>query len=197
MLKDLNKYVLVADDAILLEYEGPVDKKVLLDTLPKIEGILDERGIEKQKKRKIVNIVIETLQNLQLHSFPIENQDYDIHPLFILSIKDDELSIVIGNLIHTDERPVLEDKLRKINSLNEEEVKFLYGVIMKQTVVKFSTKGGAGLGLIDMKKKSGNPCKLKPKGPFQKTLLNQDSSLSSEKSQTLPSAMQAPSNCQR
>jgi hypothetical protein len=27
---------------------------------------------------------------------------------------------------------------------------------MKQTVVKFSTKGGAGLGLIDMKKKSGN-----------------------------------------
>ena len=157
MLKDLNKYVLVADDAILLEYEGPVDKKVLLDTLPKIEGILDERGIEKQKKRKIVNIVIETLQNLQLHSFPIENQDYDIHPLFILSIKDDELSIVIGNLIHADERPVLEDKLRKINSLNEEEVKFLYGVIMKQTVVKFSTKGGAGLGLIDMKKKSGNP----------------------------------------
>jgi len=55
---------------------------------------------------------------------------------------------------------VLEDKLNKINSLNDEEVKFLYGVIMKQTVVKFSSKGGAGLGLIDMKKKSGNALKF-------------------------------------
>lgn len=157
----VDRYSLLEPKTILLEYEGAVNKTVLLDTLPKIEEILDELGADKQCKRKIVNIAIETLQNLQLHSFPIKKSNHqDLVPLFILGKESGNITITIGNLVANDERAVLEDKLNKINSLNEEEVKFLYGVIMKQTVVKFSTKGGAGLGLIDMKKKSGNPLKF-------------------------------------
>lgn len=157
MSDGINKYALIGDESVLFEYEGKVNKEVLLDTLPVIEGILDSLGVNRQKKRKIVNIAIETLQNLQLHSFPMEENTYGLEPLFIVAKDDNNITITIGNLIHTSEQGVLEDKLNKINSLNDEEIKFLYGVIMKQTVVKFSTKGGAGLGLIDMKKKSGNP----------------------------------------
>lgn len=156
MSDGINKYALVGDETVLFEHEGKVDKQVLLSTLPEIEQILDQLSVDRQKKRKIVNIAIETLQNLQLHSFQNEKgKDYDLPPLFILSKNSDHVTITIGNLVSTSERALLEDKIRKINSLNEEEIKFLYGVIMKQTVVKFSTKGGAGLGLIDMKKKSG------------------------------------------
>lgn len=79
----------------------------------------------------------------------------------MLSKDEENLYVDIGNLALIKERPILEDKIKKVNSLNEEEVKFLYGVIMKQTVVKFSTKGGAGLGIIDMKKKSGTPLEFK------------------------------------
>ena len=157
MSKNINKYILLGGETVLYEYEGLVNKEVLLDTLPKIETILDSLGVKRQNKRKIVNISIETLQNLQLHSFPMEKNHYNLPPLFIVAKDDDYITITIGNLIHTSEKTVLEDKLNKINSLNDDEIKFLYGVIMKQTVVKFSTKGGAGLGLIDMKKKSGNP----------------------------------------
>ncbi|MFM1874871.1 MAG: hypothetical protein RL266_608 [Bacteroidota bacterium] len=153
----IDKYVLLKNEHVLLEHEGDVNKQVLLDTLPKIEDILDARGVSKQKKRKVVNIAIETLQNLQLHAYPTNGNDYHFPPLFIMAQNDDHFSISIGNLVANEERVVLEDKINKINSLNDEEIKFLYGVIMKQTVVKFSTKGGAGLGLIDMKKKSGNP----------------------------------------
>ncbi len=156
MLNGINKYALVGNETVLFEYEGKVDKEVLLSTLPEIETILDSMDVQRQKKRKIVNIAIETLQNLQLHSFPIEKNTYNLPPLFIVAKDDDCITITIGNLIYSDEEAVLADKLQKINSLNDEEIKFLYGVIMKQTVVKFSTKGGAGLGLIDMKKKSGN-----------------------------------------
>ncbi|MGB1318678.1 MAG: DUF6272 family protein, partial [Flavobacteriales bacterium] len=156
MSDSINKYILLGKEAVLYEYEGLVNKEILLDTLPKIETILDSLGVSRQNKRKIVNIAIETLQNLQLHSFPIEENNYNLPPLFIVAKDEDFITITIGNLVHTSEQKVLEDKLNKINSLNDEEIKFLYGVIMKQTVVKFSTKGGAGLGLIDMKKKSGN-----------------------------------------
>ena len=152
----IDKYALIGEAAILYEFEGAVDKQVLLDTLPVIEDILDALGVDRQRKRKIVNIAIETLQNLQLHSYPLNGNDYGFHPLFIVGKDEENITINIGNLVANDERALLEDKIRKINSLNDEEIKFLYGVIMKQTVVKFSTKGGAGLGLIDMKKKSGN-----------------------------------------
>lgn len=155
MSKGVNKYKLVGDVTILFQHEGSVDKKVLLDTLPKLEEILDSLSVDKQRKRKIVNIAIETLQNLQLHSYEENGKHYGLPPLFVVSKDGDEISINIGNLVSNGERGLLEDKLRKINSLNDEEIKFLYGVIMKQTVVKFSSKGGAGLGLIDMKKKSG------------------------------------------
>lgn len=157
MNKGIDKYTLLGTERVLLEHEGPVNKQVLLDTLPKIEDILDGEGVSKQKKRKIVNIAIETLQNLQLHSYPIDGSSYNFEPLFVVAKNEGNITITIGNLIANSERAVLEDKINKINSLNDEEIKFLYGVIMKQTVVKFSTKGGAGLGLIDMKKKSGNP----------------------------------------
>ena len=156
MTDGINKYALLGAETVLFEYEGKVDKQVLLNALGEIETILDKLDIGRQKKRKIVNIAIETLQNLQLHSFPFDGKGYDLPPLFVIAKDDTHITITIGNLIAVEERPVLEDKLKKINSLNDEEIKFLYGVIMKQTVVKFSTKGGAGLGLIDMKKKSGN-----------------------------------------
>lgn len=156
MSEGINKYALIEKEAILLEYEGAVDKKILLQTLPEIEEILESLNVSRQNKRKIVNIAIETLQNLQLHSYQNGIRDYGLSPLFIVAKSDEFITITIGNLIAQTERAVLEDKILKINSLNEEEVKYLYGVIMKQTVVKFSTKGGAGLGLIDMKKKSGH-----------------------------------------
>lgn len=156
MSEGINKYALINEETILFEYEGKVDREVLLQTLPEVENILTALDVERQSKRKIVNIAIETLQNLQLHAYANGQEDYGISPLFVLSKSDKCIAITIGNLVAKDEQAVLEDKILKINSLNDQEVKFLYGVIMKQTVVKFSTKGGAGLGLIDMKKKSGN-----------------------------------------
>ena len=154
---ELNKHILLGTDTVLLEYEGMVDRVVVLDLLPKIEKILETEKVDRLRKRKLINIAIETLQNLQLHAYPIDEKVDRIYPAFQLTKGGNCINIIIGNLIDNEERPVLEDKIEKINSLNNEEVKFLYGVIMKQTVVKFSSKGGAGLGLIDMKKKSGNP----------------------------------------
>jgi hypothetical protein len=158
MASTVDKRILIQDEKELLLHEGVVDRKILLDTLPRIEEILDKQHVNRQIKRRIVNIAIEALQNLQLHSYPIEEEEYQhLQPIFILAQDEDNFFIDIGNLALNKEKPILEDKIKKVNSLNDEEVKFLYGVIMKQTVVKFSSKGGAGLGIIDMKKKSGTP----------------------------------------
>jgi hypothetical protein len=47
----------------------------------------------------------------------------------------------------------LQDKLDKINELDKEGLKNLYKEIIKNN--KLSDKGGAGLGFVDMARKSG------------------------------------------
>jgi len=153
----VNNRALIGDDTVLLHHSGLVNKDVVLDTLAHMEDILEAEQVDRQRRRKLVNIAIETLQNLQIHSYPDDTNMYPGLTDFYLTKSEGKLNIIIGNLVSNEEKILLEDKLKKINSLSEEEVRFLYGVIMKQTVVKFSAKGGAGLGLIDMKKKSGNP----------------------------------------
>ncbi len=155
MTLKLDKYVLLSSDTVLLKYEGKVNRSVLLKTLQQIDTIIDADDVDRQKKRKLTNIAIESLQNQQLHSFSLDKKKYNLQPSFFLTKNDGCYNVIIGNLINNKECQLLEDRLNKINSLNDEEIKFLYGVVMKQTVVKFSSKGGAGLGLIDMKKKSG------------------------------------------
>ena len=144
-------------DEVLLIREGLITKSDILQILPEIEILLDKHNTGKIIKRKIVNIAIESLQNLQIHAFLDNANSYKQKPLFVLSKKENDFFISIGNLVNSKEIPYLKDKLVKINSLKDDEVKYLYSVIMKQTFVKFSDKGGAGLGLVDMKKKSGHP----------------------------------------
>ena len=62
--------------------------------------------------------------------------------------------ITSGNLINKSNIPKLEGQLKQVNSLNSDELKELYrNVIENQS---FSEKGGAGLGLIEMARKSGH-----------------------------------------
>ncbi len=148
---------LMDGDDVLLSREGLITKSDILHILPEVEVLLDKFNTGKIIKRKIINIAIESLQNLQIHSFLDHSDTYSEKPVFLLSKSGNDFYISIGNLVNNEEIPYLKDKLVKLNSLKDDEVKYLYSVIMKQTFVKFSEKGGAGLGLVDMKKKSGHP----------------------------------------
>jgi hypothetical protein len=58
-----------------------------------------------------------------------------------------------GNAIRKANISKLQEKLEKINSLDKEGLKDLYKAIIKNTTI--SEKGGAGLGFVDMARKSG------------------------------------------
>ena len=49
----------------------------------------------------------------------------------------------------------LEEKIKRINSSSHEEIKELYKFILNHQ--KISQKGGGGLGLVDIARKTGNP----------------------------------------
>lgn len=142
---------------LLYEHNGVVSKQDLLQILPTVENILEEQQSKKVTRRKVINIAIESLQNIQIHSFNNRSNHENYQPFFTLMRASGQFEVVIGNLVPNQEKVYLEDKIVKLNSLDDDEVKYLYSIIMRQTFEKFSEKGGAGLGLIDMKKKSGQP----------------------------------------
>jgi hypothetical protein len=58
-----------------------------------------------------------------------------------------------GNPIRKVNVPILKQKLDQINGLDKDGLKDLYKEIIKNTTI--SEKGGAGLGFVDMARKSG------------------------------------------
>jgi len=128
---------------IILQYNGNISKEITISILQ----IIDNYKEEKRLKKKLYNILVESLQNLDNHSL-----FKDIS--FILEKSKDSYTITTKNYINNIEVESLKSKIDYINSLNEEELKSLYKSDLGKG--EYSKKGGAGLGLIDIKRKSNS-----------------------------------------
>jgi hypothetical protein len=62
-------------------------------------------------------------------------------------------SIITGNYVLTDNVEALKARLEEINNMTAEEVKSLYKSVLADG--QRSSKGGGGLGIIDIARKSG------------------------------------------
>jgi hypothetical protein len=105
-------------------------------------------------KKKVFFILIESLQNITRHSESNNDEVDDNSSLFIIQRKAQDYYITSGNLIDVDKVEPLVKKLEKVNSLDHERLKKYYREVLD--LGEISTKGGAGLGLIEMARKSGN-----------------------------------------
>ncbi|HUX53342.1 MAG TPA: DUF6272 family protein, partial [Williamwhitmania sp.] len=73
--------------------------------------------------------------------------------IFMVSKGDNEYNVTTGNVIEDTKIDELSRILDKINSLDKEGLKMLYKNQMKEG--RLSEKGGAGLGFIDIARKTG------------------------------------------
>jgi anti-sigma regulatory factor (Ser/Thr protein kinase) len=120
---------------------------------------LFEKNVETDKdtvsvKNKIVYLVGETFQNIVRHSDTGLAADKELNNsgVFILRYIGNFFYITSANLIHNSKVELLKSKLAIINELDKEQLKELHMILMSTT--GFSEKGGAGLGLIQMARKS-------------------------------------------
>jgi hypothetical protein len=110
--------------------------------------------ISKVQKR-VYFVMVESLQNITRHQD--EHQSEENHAFFIVHNTDGEYNLTSCNIIEDDKILELKCGLDKINSLNSDELKDYYKHVLENTGM--SDKGGAGLGLIEMARKSGNKLK--------------------------------------
>jgi hypothetical protein len=99
--------------------------------------------------------MVESLQNIVKHSDELVDGETRSHAaIFLIGREANRYTIMSGNPIRKSNIPKLKQTLEKINALDKDGLKELYKDIIKNTTI--SEKGGAGLGFVDMARKSGS-----------------------------------------
>jgi hypothetical protein len=146
--------MMVAHKVILI-YEGDFTQETTKSILTMAERNLDSSGEESTIKKKIFNVMVEALQNIVKHSDESKDAENVNHhaAIFLIGHERSQYSIMSGNPVKNVNLPALQAALEHINSLDKDGLKDLYKDIIKNTTI--SEKGGAGLGFVDMARKSG------------------------------------------
>jgi len=139
---------------LILVYQGDFTQESTKSILAMAERNLDSSGEEGNIKRKVFNVMVEALQNIVKHSDELVDGQIRSHAaIFLIGREANRYTIMSGNPIQKSNVAGLEKKLHHINSLDKDGLKELYKEIIKNTTI--SDKGGAGLGFVDMARKSG------------------------------------------
>jgi len=146
----------ICGNDVFFAYQGDIASSQITSVLEEIEGKLVEIDAGVKVKKKILNISVEALQNLFHHSDDVPEDLVDKlgqqYGMLVISKKGDDFRLTVGNFVTSDKEKFLTEKIEKINSLSEEDLKEMYKFILNYQ--KLSSKGGGGLGLIDMARKS-------------------------------------------
>lgn len=141
---------------ITLVYEGEINQEITNVFSEMAEAGMDETEHETTRKR-VYHVMVECLQNICKHA---DEKGYteDIgrgKGILMVGNDDSQYSITTGNAISNDNIGGVVEMLDRINGMTPEEVKSTYKQMIREA--RLSDKGGAGLGFVDMVKKTGNP----------------------------------------
>ena len=149
-------FVLMNQENLGYIYRGKFNQDITDNILKLTETNLQrQEGYSKVKKR-IYSIMVEGLQNITRHQDDANDiaKKEESLGIFVIQKVDNLYFITTGNIVENDTIPHLKSLIEKINGLSKEELKAYYKQVLSEGTL--SDKGGAGLGLIDMARKSGN-----------------------------------------
>lgn len=143
---------------VLLAFKGSITSDLITNVLDVIETKLDDVHASPAVRKKVYNVLVESLQNLFHHidDLPedLKSQYNSKFAVLVVSKMDVNYRISTGNFMKSAKVKQLKEKIDKINSLSREELKDMYKYVLNHQ--KLTPKGGGGLGLIDIAKKTGN-----------------------------------------
>jgi len=143
---------------VVIAYKGSITSDLINDVLEAVEKKLDEANEEGKTRKKLYNVLVESLQNLYHHIEEThEGIEEELDPKFgvlVIARENREYKVITGNFVNSSKIKYLKEKIDKINSLNKDELKDMYKFILNHQ--KLSAKGGGGLGLVDIARKTGS-----------------------------------------
>jgi L-cysteine desulfidase len=155
-----NLYKTMEQENILLSFKGVVTSDLLTSVLQIMETKMDYLEESPKTKKKVFNVLVECLQNLYHHievtGDPVAQREIieSKSALFLIAKENDYFQIRTGNYVDKESAVDLAEKLELINGMDKEALKLYYQEVLNHG--SLSEKGTAGLGMIDIARKSGN-----------------------------------------
>jgi hypothetical protein len=143
---------------VVFYYKGNIDSDVINQVLDTVEGKMVDCNEQSRLRKKVYNVLVESLQNLYHHADKMPD-DFGENPaerfaVVMVKKEGDGYKITTGNFVRTENIEKLEEKIKRIKRSTNEEIKELYKFILNHQ--RISSKGGGGLGLVDIARKTGN-----------------------------------------
>ncbi|MFT5582092.1 MAG: hypothetical protein ACI9G9_001357 [Psychromonas sp.] len=153
-----NLFKTLEEESILLSFKGVVTADLVTSILQIIEVKLQDTCESPKTQKKVFNVLVECLQNLYHHA----DKDIEVNTnglvaqssLILVAKINGSYFVRTGNYIEKSVVKNLEHKLKKINSLEKEDLRLYYQQVLSEA--SMSQKGTAGLGMIDIARKSRN-----------------------------------------
>jgi len=147
-------YERMEEHNVMLSFKGEITSELLSSILQIMESKLDIIEEVPKVKKKVFNVLVECLQNLYHHNDETRRLIGDHSTaIFMIANHSGFYNILTGNYILSQNVSKLKDLIDKVNQLNREELKAYYKEILNNG--EMSSKGGGGLGMIDIARKSG------------------------------------------
>jgi hypothetical protein len=160
-LELLEYYKKMCERNIVLDFQGAMSQDMLVGMAELIK--LKNVGTTKNPSliKKVFSVFVEMAQNIAHYS--TERVYLDGNPcdsgigagIIVVMETNKHFTVTSGNLVANETIPNILAHCEIINKMDKEELKFFYKKQIKATREKW--KRGAGVGLIDMARKSGNP----------------------------------------
>jgi len=157
-MKKKRKYRNVHDDRIILLFSGELNFELQASIVSALEKKIDTLEADRKIKKKFYNVATECIQNLLFHTEEVMTNDETLSPFEKKSVTITAYAISrffvvqTSNYVPVEKQPQIQEKLDFVNSKTEEELKESYKSVLENE--RFSEKGTAGLGYIDIVRKS-------------------------------------------
>jgi len=156
---DVNEYYSKLNGGdVLMAFKGDISGELISNVLEVVESGMDDHNEISKVRKKVYNVLVESLQNLYHHievlPDAMKGEFGSKFGIIVVSREDGRYRISTGNFVTQDKIDVLKNKIDKINSMGKEELKDMYKFILNHQ--RLSEKGGGGLGLVDIARKTGS-----------------------------------------
>jgi hypothetical protein len=152
LLNVINLHPLLNEEDISIVFCNSFYQEHLLDMLSFLENQMADSN---KLKRQIFNIMLEMFQNILKHASNIDGSiSEEKKGIFYISETDKNISLTSGNYIESSQVRSLRGKLNFINNQDKGMLEKFYK--RRLFDLNINTHKSAGLGLIDLRNKSGN-----------------------------------------
>jgi hypothetical protein len=162
-LELLAYYKKMCERNIVLDFQGAISQDMVVGMAELLRSKFSQELGKTNIVKKLFAIFIEMAQNIASYSTErvyLDNRHGDVGAGIIVVTEEDKMyTITSGNLVKKKSIPKIIEHCRRINQMDKEELKQFYKSRIKRSREK--GKKGAGVGLIDIARKSGNPIQYK------------------------------------